>query len=224
MKICRKCKKELTENLFNNSQLKLNKPLCKLCLKLYKKEYYKKNKEKINQTNKLYNQKESYKEYKKQHYLENRERYIQYKKQYYIDNMGHIKNKVSEYSLNRKKNDPAYLLKINISKQINIFLKKKNLIKCGSLLKYVEWNLNELYLHIENSFEDWMNWNNYGVYCKNTWDNNDKKTWKWQLDHIVPHSNFNYISMEDDEFKQCWSLNNLRPYSAKQNIIDGNRR
>lgn len=29
--------------------------------------------------------------------------------------------------------------------------------------------------------------------------------------------------MEDDNFKRCWALENLRPYSAKQNIIDGAR-
>jgi hypothetical protein len=27
--------------------------------------------------------------------------------------------------------------------------------------------------------------------------------------------------MEDDNFKKCWALNNLRPLSAKQNILDG---
>jgi hypothetical protein len=29
--------------------------------------------------------------------------------------------------------------------------------------------------------------------------------------------------MEDQAFLDCWALSNLRPYSAKQNIIDGNR-
>jgi len=30
--------------------------------------------------------------------------------------------------------------------------------------------------------------------------------------------------MEDENFKKCWALENLRPLSAKQNIIEGNRR
>jgi hypothetical protein len=30
--------------------------------------------------------------------------------------------------------------------------------------------------------------------------------------------------MVDEEFKKCWALSNLRPLSAKQNILDGNRR
>lgn len=41
---------------------------------------------------------------------------------------------------------------------------------------------------------------------------------------IVPHSKFKYTSMEDQSFQKCWALINLRPYSAKQNLLDGNRR
>lgn len=69
-----------------------------------------------------------------------------------------------------------------------------------------------------------MNWYNYGIYNKNIWDDNDKTTWRWQLDHIIPHSLFKYTSMEDNAFKQCWALTNLRPYSAKNNILDGAKR
>jgi hypothetical protein len=27
--------------------------------------------------------------------------------------------------------------------------------------------------------------------------------------------------MEDDNFKKCWALSNLRPLDAKQNLMDG---
>ena len=74
--------------------------------------------------------------------------------------------------------------------------------------------------HLEKQFESWMNWNNWGRYSK-SWDDNDQTTWKWQIDHIVPQSCLPYTSMEDDAFKKCWALDNLRPLSAKQNIIDG---
>lgn len=29
--------------------------------------------------------------------------------------------------------------------------------------------------------------------------------------------------MEDNEFQRCWSLDNLRPLSSKQNFLDGVR-
>jgi hypothetical protein len=75
--------------------------------------------------------------------------------------------------------------------------------------------------YIELQFEPWMSWNNWSKYYVNHWNDNDQSTWVWHLDHIIPHSEFEYNSMDDEEFKKCWSLNNLRPYSAKQNIIDG---
>jgi hypothetical protein len=46
----------------------------------------------------------------------------------------------------------------------------------------------------------------------------------WNLDHIIPQSDLPFVSMEEENFKKCWALINLRPYSAKQNLIDGNRR
>lgn len=30
--------------------------------------------------------------------------------------------------------------------------------------------------------------------------------------------------MKDEAFIQCWNLNNLRPYSAKDNVKDGAKR
>jgi len=66
-----------------------------------------------------------------------------------------------------------------------------------------------------------MNWNNWGVYKSKNWNDNDSSTWTWQIDHIIPQSNLPYTSMEDENFKKSWDLNNLRPYSAKQNILDG---
>jgi len=65
---------------------------------------------------------------------------------------------------------------------------------------------------------------NWGIYSPDTWDDNDSTTWTWNIDHIIPHSTFKYISMEDQSFKECWSLTNLRPYSAKQNILDKDNR
>jgi hypothetical protein len=66
-----------------------------------------------------------------------------------------------------------------------------------------------------------MNWNNQGMYNSDTWNDNDPATWTWQLDHIIPQSDLPYTSMEDENFKKCWTLENLRPLSAKQNLLDG---
>lgn len=69
-----------------------------------------------------------------------------------------------------------------------------------------------------------MNWNNWGVYSSKTWNDNDQLTWTWNIDHIIPHSTFKYDSMEHPDFHKCWELSNLRPYSAKLNVIDGSNK
>lgn len=89
------------------------------------------------------------------------------------------------------------------------------------------WNIlpytkNQLKIHIENLFEPWMNWDNCGKYIKSKWDDNNSKTWVWQMDHIIPRSYFLFTRHSDVEFQNCWSLNNIRPISAKQNILKGN--
>jgi hypothetical protein len=92
----------------------------------------------------------------------------------------------------------------------------------------------EMKYHIEDLFSApynltrdgkvWMTWENWGKYDPKTWDDNDPSTWTWQLDHIIPQSDLPYTSMQDENFKKCWSLENLRPLSAKQNFLDGVRR
>ena len=79
----------------------------------------------------------------------------------------------------------------------------------------------ELLTHLESQFESWMNWNNYGPYNSKLWNELDPTTWTWQIDHITPQSELKFYSVEDENFKKCWGLYNLRPYSAKLNIIDG---
>jgi hypothetical protein len=77
--------------------------------------------------------------------------------------------------------------------------------------------LNELKNHIESLFEPWQNWNNWGRYNPETHGQNPT----WHIDHIIPQSDFKYTSFDDEGFKKCWALENLRPLDSKRNIIDG---
>lgn len=118
---------------------------------------------------------------------------------------------------NKNKDNPAFILRRLISVYVANHLGSN---KKGSIKTYLPYTIEELKSHIENQFEPWMNWNNHGKYLKE-WDDNNQLTWRWQLDHIIPHSEFHYNSMMDKEFIECWALKNLRPLSAKQNSIDG---
>jgi len=130
------------------------------------------------------------------------------------------------YIKNKKNNNPNFKLRIIISNAILKQLKNKNSIKNNkSSILNLTYTVQQLKDHIETQFKnpgnEWMNWNNWRKYNDKKWDDNNSNTWVWNLDHIVPHSMFKYLNMECEDFLACWDLSNLRPYSAKQNSIDG---
>ena len=67
----------------------------------------------------------------------------------------------------------------------------------------VGYNVDELKKHLEKQFTAGMTWDNYG---------------KWHIDHIIPVSAFNFNKPEDIDFKRCWSLKNIRPLWALENL------
>lgn len=67
----------------------------------------------------------------------------------------------------------------------------------------------QLRQHLERQFTKGMSWDNYG---------------EWHVDHIVPVAEFRFTSPDDDAFKQCWALSNLRPLWAKDNLSKRHKR
>lgn len=213
-----------------------------LCQKHYNKQYRLANKEKISNKKKEYTKankslkKEYDKKYrqlnrekiakeKQQDYLNNIEHYTEYHKKYRRLNKDRLNLKRQQVYNSKLKFDPSYKLRKSISKLVKFHLESNSSSKKGSsILKYLPYSIDDLKNHIETQFEAWMTWENWGTYNADCWDDNNNKTWKWQIDHIIPQSNLPYTSMEDDNFKKCWALENLRPYSAKQNAIDGGSR
>jgi hypothetical protein len=111
----------------------------------------------------------------------------------------------------RYKEDAAYKLQRNISKTILDVLKKQGTSKFGnSVLNYLPYTMKELREHIENQWVEGMSWENHS----NT---------GWHIDHIMPQSKLIYDSMEHPNFLKCWSLNNLQPMWADENIRKSNK-
>lgn len=117
-----------------------------------------------------------------------------------------------------RKENVGFRIRTHISYSIWKMLK---ISKNKSCLEYLQYTINELKAHLEKLFDPWMSWDNYGAYKKKLWKDDDKSTWTWQIDHIIPQSELSYISMEDENFRKCWALDNLRPLSSKQNLLDG---
>lgn len=128
------------------------------------------------------------------------------------------------YMAEKRQNDLGFKLHGIVAKTVLEMLKKNDTSKddksCNEFLEFTSDQIVE-YLMNHPEKEWWMNENNHGNYNSQIWNDSDPATWTWQLDHIIPRSLFKYISMSDIDFKICWSLENLRPLSAKQNLLDG---
>lgn len=192
-------------------------------LKLYRKRYHEENKEYENTRNVKYanSHEKQIADYQKLYRNNNKEKIAEYDKEYRKNNREKINLKNREYSKRRKLIDPSFKLRSRFSTSIWISLKTVGSGKNGSsILKYLPYTIGKLKQHLESQFESWMTWSNWGRFSK-SWKDEDPSTWTWQIDHIIPQSDLPYTSMEDDNFKKCWALENLRPLSSKQNLIDG---
>lgn len=220
---CRICKitYELNENNFyiRSNKIRFHTE-CKKCYSKRNKEYKCKNKKKLKQ--KRQNKKDLLSNYNKQYYRDNKDKIYKKKQKYRKKNRAKINDYKKKYNRNKYNNDLNFKLRTIVSKSIRRMLKTNDSSKNNeSSLDYLPFTIQELKNHLESQFETWMTWDNWGVYDPKTWDDNDSSTWTWQIDHIMPHSKFSYTNMNDDSFKECWSLSNLRPLSAKQNVLDG---
>lgn len=223
-KICAGCGLLLPLSNFSKRKNKYSKfrSRCVICFRLYSRNYRANNIDSVKETRKVL-------------YIKHKDKQLAASKKYQNINREKVRAKQKEWAQNNKdknnslrrqkyKNNANYKLRSVISASINTMLKKKALNKQGrSITNFLSYSIQELKLHIENQFEPWMSWSNWGKYSISSWNDNDQLTWTWQIDHIVPQCCFFFTSVEDDGFKQCWALKNLRPYSAKQNILDNNR-
>lgn len=209
--ICRECR--------YNIQLAKKKILYKQNRKeklLYQKEYYLKNKNKIEEYRKSY-----YKKNRNILILKQKQRNFKYNRSFYLKN--YRKNNKVKFKIYAKTRRAKLISKLrsNISNSIYQALKQNSSSKHISCFKCLGYSTLQLKQHIESKFEFWMSWSNWGGYNPNTWNDAEPSTWTWNIDHIIPQSDLPYISMEDENFKICWSLSNIRPYSAKLNCLDG---
>lgn len=216
---------------------------CKcLCRKHYDKQSYIDNKEKmyarkkkwvsshreqVGATDKKFkdSNKEKLTEYRKEYNLKYRDEIADYDHQYYLNHKSEKREAHKLYLRKRRKNDLSFKLRKAVSTSINNSMKRNGNVKNKqSCFDYLPYSKEELKAHLESQFEPWMTWDNHGKYDTNLWDDNDVNTWTWNVDHIIPQSNLPFVSMEDKNFKKCWALENLRPYSSKQNVLDKNRK
>lgn len=217
---------ELNNKDFYELILDVDFKKCTICRQYKTKDNFslKKDKRSDKSKNTIYNcyckicQKEYSKIRDKNYRENNKEKIKENWKNYVKNNKDKVKKVMKKYISKKEEQDPSYKLR-----KILIFKILKN-VKKNTEFDSMPYTIESLRLHLESLFEPWMNWDNWGKYDPKTWNDNDVTTWKWNIDHIIPKCNYKYSSTDDEEFKQCWALTNLRPYSAKLNVLEGNRK
>ena len=183
-----------------------NRPEIKERHKLWReenKEILKQKKKVYYQTNKIYffNKNKKWKE-------ENKERKKEMDILYYQKNKGRIKlykqkpeikKRIREYEQKKLNSDINFRVAKILRKFVSHSLKQTKSIKTSGL---VGCSFEYFKRHIENQFDDNMNWDNYGVYG-------------WHVDHIRPCASFD-LSEEEEQLK-CFHYTNLQPMWAQEN-------
>jgi len=219
---CKPCSKILLENYrINNKEkiaktVKKYKELHKEKLKVDRKEYEKLNKEELAKSRMAYwelNKEKLIKKYKK-YYSEHKENYKINRERYYKENREVLLKNAKEYGSKnkerrnkrdkeRRKIDPGFRIRSNLSRRINQSLRFCGSKKSKKTIELLGCSIAELKNYLELKFEDGMSWNNYG---KNG----------WHIDHIIPCVYFNLSTLEDQ--KKCFHYTNLQPLWEKDNF------
>ena len=161
--------------------------------KIARKRWVNKNKEKVIS-------------YRKEWLEKNSEHRKNYMKEYRERNVNKIREQKRKYEKDRKDNDPFYKLCCYTRTAVYTCLKERSVDKYSNTFDILPYTLEELITHLENNFTEGMTWENYG---------------EWHVDHIKPMASFTFDSVDDESFNECWSLSNLQPLWAKDNLSKG---
>lgn len=132
----------------------------------------------------------------KTYYISRRTEKLTYQKQYDKRNRKRIHT--------RRMKNPDYRIADSIRRRLRNVL--KNNWDSSKYIDYLGCSIPELRKHLEDRFEDGMNWENYG---------------EWHIDHIRALSLFDF-SKEEDLQTAC-HYTNLQPLWAMDNITKSNK-
>ncbi len=230
MKVCTLCgQPKASGEYYADKKSKIGlSSYCKLCQKEKSHKWYTSHREMAAETSRKYKEvhAERTREIFHEWYEKNRDkakaRTIAWQKAY----PEKVKEKMSKYKIANPEKVKEYrkksAIKGRLKRKANPKLRLNDTISSGirsSILRgskagchwedLVCYTIDQLKKHLEKRFLPGMSWENYGTY--------------WHIDHKIPISVFNFEHPEDIDFRICWSLKNLQPLTAKENIIKSNK-
>jgi len=118
------------------------------------------------------------------------------------------KEKVNSQRKERRKRDPIYRMRRNLSRRTSLALKAGGFTRKSSVVDYLGCNIEFLKQHLEKQFKTGMTWENYG-YGKE----------KWNMDHKIPVASAKSV----EEMYILCHYSNLQPMWQPENIKKSNK-
>jgi hypothetical protein len=123
-----------------------------------------------------------------------------YQKEYRKQNSKEIKTKRNIYLQVKKETDPLFKLTCSIRGAIRQSFKRSSYTKNSKTYQILGCSFEEVKQYLENKFEDWMSWDNRGLY-------NGTPNYGWDIDHIIPLAS----ATTEDELIKLNHYSNLQP-------------
>ena len=229
MKVCKKCNEDREFSDFDKYR-----KVCKICRKVYQerfkennKDYHKEYCKKWREENPEYQLEKNKKwreentEYNKIYYSENSSKikenykiwYCKNKEEikirtnlYRIDNIEFYRTYNRDYQKNRIKSDTLYRLSRSITSSIYNSIISKSFTKKSKTIEILGCSIEEFKLYLESRFEEWMTWENKGLY-------NGDFEYGWDIDHIIPTSS----AETEEDIIRLNHYTNLQPLCSYTN-------
>jgi len=169
--------------------------------KEYQRQWYIKNKERLNAKCKSYytKNKERLRKLSDLHYQKNKEKVSAYSAEYC--RRPEIKERVNRRRKQRYHTEPETRLLHTLRCRLKAVLKLQHLDRAGKTKELLGCTIEQARQHIESQFQEGMNWNNHG---------------QWHIDHIKPC--FTFDLSDPEQRKICFHYTNLRPLWASDNM------
>lgn len=185
--ICSRCKEIRPKNEFIKKR-----NICKICKQKLSRENYLKDVEKHKNNLEKSKQCIKCKKMKKISYFAiSKNQCMKCKIKYHVN-----------YCKERRKKDPEFKIRCNLSSRLYSAVKSQNTFKQHKTMVLTGCSIYFLKQWLEHQFDSNMSWDNCGNY--------------WHIDHVIPCAYFNLLKKEH-QFK-CFNWTNLRPCEGIKNI------
>lgn len=166
----------------------------------YQRKYQEENKDKIKENKRLYYQKN------KQEFLERSKLRNELKNEEVREYHKSYRSIRNSRRNKRRKEDPDYRLKYRLRSIIYESFRRNGYTKSSKTFEIIGCSFEEFKSYIESKFENWMSWENRGLY-------NGEFNYGWDIDHIIPLSSAESV----EDIIKLNHYTNLQPLCSKIN-------